>query len=262
MDGTTAIDVLTTTEDIAWGQIQGQREYQQDRADALLGNGCHLLLLGDGMGGHVAGDIASATVIERFRDAFVNDPDESPPRLRLLQALKEANHALFECIKEDPRLTGMGTTLLAVAIEGCSLYWVSVGDSPLWLFRNGGMLRLNENHSIGGLLDQRAANGEITREEAANAAGRSRLLEAVLGDDIKLYDAPPEPLQLRSDDLVVLASDGVETCSPEELCRIAARRLHASELVGAILNAVETHALPFQDNATLIVFRPNGDIES
>lgn len=263
MDGTTETDGLTTADDVAWGQIQGQRKHQQDRAHCQsLGNGCHLLVLGDGMGGHVAGDIASATVIERFRDAFVNDGGESTPRVRLLQALKAANHALFDRIQENPRLAGMGTTLVAAAVEDRSLYWISVGDSPLWLFRNGEMRRLNENHSIGGLLDQRAAHGEITREEARKSAGRSQLLEAVMGDDIKLYDAPPEPLKLQSDDLIVLASDGIETCSPEELQNIVAERFAAAELVHAILKAVETHALPSQDNATLIVFRPNGDIES
>ncbi len=263
MEGTIKTDGLTATDDVAWGQIQGRRKHQQDRAHCQsLGNGCHLLVLGDGMGGHVAGDIASATVLERFRNAFVNDGGESNPRARLLQALKAANHALFDRIQEDPRLTGMGTTLVAVHVAGRSLYWISVGDSPLWLFRNGEMQRLNENHSMGGLLDQRAAHGEITREEAAKFPGRSQLLEAVMGDDIKLYDAPAEPLKLQPGDLIALASDGVETCSPEELQNIVAGRFSAAELVQAILNAVEDHAVPSQDNATLIVFRPNGDIES
>ena len=248
-------------DDIAWGQIQGQRDSQQDRADCLSWpNGYHLLLLGDGLGGHVAGDIASATVIKSFRDAFVGASDPNP-RERLLQALQTANIVLFDRIQEDPRLTGMGTTLVAVAVEEGSLYWVSVGDSPLWLFRDGEMRRLNENHSIGGILDQRAANGEITYQEAAESAGRSQLLEAVLGEDIKLVDAPTQPLKLQSGDMIVLASDGIETCSSKELRDLAANQLPAAELVNAILQAVEAHALPSQDNATLIVFRPSGKIE-
>lgn len=248
-------------DDIAWGQIEGRRGSQQDRADCLSWpNGYHLLLLGDGLGGHVAGDIASATVIESFRDAFVGSSDQSP-RERLLQALQTANIALFDRIQEDPRLIGMGTTLVVVAVEKSSLYWVSVGDSPLWLFRDGEMRRLNENHSVGGILDQRAANGEITYQEAAESAGRSQLLEAVLGEDIKLVDAPTQPLKLQSGDLIVLASDGIETCSPEELRDIVANQLPATELVNAILQAVEAHALPSQDNATLIVFCPGGKIE-
>ncbi len=248
-------------DNIAWGQIQGRRDSQQDRADCLSWpNGYHLLLLGDGLGGHVAGDIASATVIESFRDAFVGASDPNP-RECLLQALQTANIALFDRIQEEPHLAGMGTTLVAVAVRESSLQWVSVGDSPLWLFRNGEIHRLNEDHSIGGILDQRVANGEITDREAAESAGRSQLLEAVLGEDIKLVDAPTQPLELQPGDMIVLASDGVETCSPEELRDIVANPLPATELVNAILQAVEAHALPSQDNATLIVFRPSGKIE-
>ena len=119
------------------------------------------------------------------------------------------------------------------------------------------MRRLNENHSIGGLLDKRAAAGEITVHEAAESADRSRLTEAVLGDDIRLVDAPTQPLRLQCGDLVVLASDGVETCSLEELRDISKNPQSAAVLVTAILQAVEAHGLPTQDNATVIVFRPD-----
>ena len=250
---------MTVAADIAWGQIQGQRESQQDRAACLSWpNGYHLLLLADGIGGHVAGDAASATVVESFRTAFVGARDPGS-RERLLRALQAANLALFDRIEAEPHLAGMGTTLVAAVVDGNSLQWVSVGDSPLWLLRNGEVHRLNENHSIGGVLDRRAAAGEITVQEAAEDAERSRLLEAVLGEDIKRVDAPPDPLPLQPGDLVVLASDGVETCSLEELREIAAETSSSSAgLVGAILQAVEAHALPSQDNATVIVFRPGG----
>ena len=249
---------MTVAADIAWGQIQGQRESQQDRAACLSWpNGYHLLLLGDGIGGHAAGDAASATVVESFRDAFVEARDPGS-RERLLRALQAANLALFDRIEAEPHLAGMGTTLVAAAVDGNSLQWVSVGDSPLWLLRNREVHRLNENHSIGGVLDRRAAAGEITVQEAAEDAERSRLLEAVLGEDIERVDAPPDPLTLQPGDLVVLASDGVETCSLEELREIADGPSSSAGLVGAILQAVEAHALPSQDNATVIVFRPDG----
>ena len=247
---------MTVAADIAWGQIQGQRESQQDRATCLSWpNGYHLLLLGDGIGGHAAGDAASTTVVESFRDAFVEARDPGS-RERLLRALQAANLALFDRIEAEPHLAGMGTTLVAAVVDGNSLQWVSVGDSPLWLLRNGEVHRLNENHSIGGVLDRRAAAGEITVQEAAENAERSRLLEAVLGEDIKRVDAPPDPLPLQPGDLVVLASDGVETCSLEQLREIAAGPSSSAGLVGAILQAVEAHTLPSQDNATVIVLRP------
>ena len=245
--------------EVAWGQIQGRRESQQDRAACLSWpNGYHLLVLGDGIGGQVGGDTASATVIDSFCDAFV-DIHVSDSRERLLKAFREANLALFHRIQDEPHLAGMGTTLLAVAVDADWLQWVSVGDSPLWLLRNGEMHRLNENHSVGGVLDERAAAGEIPIQEAAGSSNRSQLLEAVLGQDIEWVDAPKEPFQLQSGDFVVLASDGIETCSPRELCDIAVDTASCADLVGAILQAVEAHALPSQDNATVIVLRTDGE---
>lgn len=248
--------------DLAWGQIQGQRESQQDGAACLSWpNDCHLLLLGDGIGGHVGGDIASATVIDSFQEAFVGTADLDSGE-RLLRALQQANLALFERIEAEPHLAGMGTTLVAAFVDGNRLQWVSVGDSPLWLLRDGEMRRLNQNHSVGGVLDRRAAEGEISVREAAEAIGRSLLLEAVLGKDIERVDARAKPLRLQPRDLVLLASDGVETCSPKELCEVASAPSSSAEVVSAILEAVEARALPSQDNATVIAFRPSeGEME-
>ena len=241
--------------DIAWGQVQGERQSQQDRAACMSWpNGYHLMVLGDGMGGHAAGEVASGTVIESFRKAFVSG-SELDPRERLFQALQAANYAIFDRSVAEPALQGMGTTLLAVVVAADALHWVSVGDSPLWLLRGREMHRLNEDHSIGGVLDRRAHAGEITYEEANQASGRSKLLEAVMGADIKRVDSPVAPLPLRGGDIVLLASDGVETCPCDELWKIAQTETSAADLVGVILQAVEAHALPAQDNATVVVLR-------
>ena len=243
---------------IAWGQMQGNRESQQDRALCLAWeNGSHLMVLADGIGGCAGGEIASHTVVDHFRSAFVNSPDLMP-RDRLLTALQEANLALYDRAEEEPSLAGMGTTLVAAAALGDALFWVSVGDSPMWLFRDRAVLRLNENHSVGGALDRRVQVGEISRAEAASALSRGDLLEAVTGYDIRLVDAPKEPLNLRGGDTVVLASDGVETCSEDELVGIVSAAWPSpSHLVEAILEAVEGHERASQDNATVIVYRPD-----
>lgn len=251
--------------DVAWGQIQGERKAQEDRAACLSWpNGYHLLVVADGMGGHAAGQVASETVVSSFRKAFVR-AEGLAPRERLLEALQQANFALFDRIQAEPDLAGMGTTLAAAASDGEWLQWVSVGDSPLWLIRGEEMRRLNEDHSVGGTLDRSAAAGEIPVDAAEGAPGRSRLLEAVLGEDIRRVDAPAEPVRLLPGDIVILASDGVETCSSGELWQLAqAHASRSSETVGAILDQVERHERPAQDNATVIVLRisaPPGEDE-
>ena len=121
--------------DKAWGQIQAQRRSQQDLAACMSWpSGYRLMVLGDGMGGYAVGEIASGTVIENFRNAFVSG-SELNPRERLFQALQASNYAIFDQSVVGPTLRGMGTTLLAAVVAADALHWVSVGDSPLLEFR-------------------------------------------------------------------------------------------------------------------------------
>lgn len=242
---------------VAWGTIKGGRESQQDAANWVeWKKGKYLLVLADGIGGAAGGDVASETAVAGFAESFMKNPTAAV-RSRLLAALEDANDAVCDKKRQVPALASMGTTLVGAAIVEAKLAWVSVGDSPLWLIRNGAIDRLNENHSIGGLLDMRAKAGEITAEEATNSRQRGVLLEAVQGEDMQYVDAPLEALDLLPGDTVIAASDGVETCSGEELCDIVtAGRPSATDIVGAILDAVAEHEWPGQDNATLIVYRP------
>ncbi|MDE2958105.1 MAG: protein phosphatase 2C domain-containing protein [Bacteroidota bacterium] len=242
---------------VAKGQIRGGRGSQQDAAEWCQWEpGCFLMILADGIGGTAGGEVASRVAVDGFCNSFMeSDHTEMPKRLR--EALTEANKAVYHKKMEVPDLAEMGTTLIGAAIENGKLSWISVGDSPLWLIREGRMHRLNENHSVGGLLDMRAAAGEITSEEAEQSTRRHILLEAIQGLDLQYVDAPTEPTQLVKSDTVIVASDGVETCSEEELAEIStAGRPSAADIVGAILDAIDTYKKPYQDNATLIVHKP------
>lgn len=242
--------------EVAWGQIKGTREYQQDNASVTSWpNGYQLLLLADGMGGHTSGDVASQLVVTTFKDSFIAS-DEPDFRRRLIAALDSANLKLYDATQENTDLSGMGTTIIAVIYDGMSIQWLSIGDSPLWLLRDGELKRLNQNHSMTAVLEQQVAAGEMTSEEAATSSVRSQLLEAVMGQDIKLLDAPTSALELQKGDWLMLASDGVESCSTEEIINIAAHKeLTVDELTKQVLSAVEQQQRPSQDNATLVTLR-------
>jgi len=221
-----------------------------------MGVGQHLLVLADGMGGHAAGDVASSVAVTGFCSAFEAPGMPEEPNERLLSALEAANYAIHDRATAEPELTGMGTTLVAAVVEGRELRWVSVGDSPLWLIRDGEIRRLNANHSVAGELAEQVAAGEMTAAEAAEAPGRAMLFSALLGEYIDLVDIPEAPVRLEPGDIIMIASDGVETCGPDELIEtIGGRDDAAAELVDRILAAVEDHEIDYQDNATLIVCR-------
>ncbi len=143
--------------------------HRQDNEDAVYG-GPRLLAVADGMGGHAAGEVASAAVIEALRPL-----DTQVPAGELLNALdhavRRANSALSDIVKADPSLRGMGTTLTALLWSGSQLRLVHIGDSRAYLVRDGEMFQITQDHTlVQSLLD----DGKITAAEVASHPSASR----------------------------------------------------------------------------------------
>jgi len=246
----------------ASGQLLGAREAQEDatatyyrEAGNCGGQGEYILVLADGMGGHVGGAAASSLAVSVFIESFLqNDADI---RRALNDALETANTRLADKIEEVPELFDMGTTLTGAVICDQHLYWISVGDSPLWLYRNGSLTRVNADHSMVPVLEGLVEIGRMSEEEAANDVRRNHLRSAVSGGELTLVDLCPEPVRLTEGDWVILASDGVETLTDLQLSTLIETSLNATpdQLSQAILQAVAAVERPEQDNASLILFR-------
>ncbi|MFA5950163.1 MAG: protein phosphatase 2C domain-containing protein [Hyphomicrobium sp.] len=248
---------------------KGARSYQEDTAltwssagdsvptqDAVAGNGAMVAVLADGMGGHAGGALASRMACETFVKTFANAG--GPSRERLVQALQAANLAIAQTVEANPLLSGMGSTLVGVTFGEEGVQWVSVGDSPLMLYRRGEIAFLNEDHSLAPELDRLAALGEISEEDAKRDPRRHMLRSAVTGDEIELVDLSRRPLQVEPGDYIILASDGLHTLEPAEVERIvtAYGSDGASAVANALIRAVEAIRDPHQDNATVIAVRP------
>ena len=243
---------------------QGARAYQEDTALVRPGEAATpadpdaptvLAVLADGMGGHAGGAVASGLACEAFLSAFAGE--QGPLRERLLGALETANRAIAYKVAETPMLSGMGCTLVGVAFGRDGVEWVSVGDSPLLLYRRGEIAALNEDHSLAPELDRQAAAGKITFEEARRDPRRHMLRSAVTGDEIELVDVSRRPLPLAAGDYVILASDGINTLAPREMERTIAAYAEdgAQAVADALIRAVEAARDPHQDNATVVAVR-------
>ena len=103
-------------------------------------------VLADGMGGHAGGAVASRMVCENFLSAAADHSGSTSDRL--MAGLRAANDAVATKIEESPLLAGMGSTVVGAAFGPGGMQWVSVGDSPLFLFRRGEVAVLNEDHSL------------------------------------------------------------------------------------------------------------------
>ncbi len=213
-------------------------------------------VLADGMGGHTAGALASRMVCESFISAYAGL--NGARHERLIKSLRSANDAIAAQVRSNPILAGMGTTLVAAVFGDQGVEWVSVGDSPLLLFRRGEIALLNEDHSLAPELDRLAALGRMTVEEAKADPRRHMLRSAVTGEDLDLVDLSRRPLELEAGDYVILASDGLQTLETTEVQRIVAAYADdgAEAVANALIRAVEAIRDPHQDNTTVVAVRP------
>jgi len=183
--------------------------HREDNEDAAYA-GARLLAVADGMGGHAAGEVASAAVIEALRPL-----DTQVPAGELLNALdhavRRANSALRDMVQANPALHGMGTTLTALLWSGSQLGLLHIGDSRAYLARDGEVFQITQDHTVvQSLLDE----GKITAEEVASHPQRLLLLRALTGDhgfrpDLQLRQARPG-------DHYLLCSDGLHVVVPAD----------------------------------------------
>lgn len=241
---------------------KGARNYQEDTAFVWSGDGAAeaagseiVAVLADGMGGHAGGALASKKACEAFVEVWASRPGAT--RDRLVASLEAANAAIAGIVSANPLLTGMGSTLVGTVFGPEGVEWISVGDSPLMLYRNGEIALLNEDHSLAPELDRLAAEGFLSEEEARRDPRRHMLRSAVTGDEIDLVDLSQKPLAIGPGDYVILASDGLQTLEQSEIERIVAAYSAdgADSVANALIRAVEAVRDPHQDNTTVIAVR-------
>lgn len=258
-----AAAIFQIERDFAGRQFVGHRRMQEDFyafSDVSVADeppGSRLLLaLGDGLGAHVGGNIASFLIVDEFVKAYKRSALSTAWRLRA--ALETANERLRDLsLKLATEHAPMGSTCVGVAATKDSMHWVSVGDSPMYLFREGVLTRLNADHSLAPVLDQRVHTGELTAEEAAHHPDRHILQSACLGQPLSIVDARMDPMELRSGDIVLLASDGILTLEPGHLEQMLnfGRTTTAGKIADAIIFAVRRADQPRQDNTTVCVLK-------
>ncbi|MDT8901502.1 Stp1/IreP family PP2C-type Ser/Thr phosphatase [Anaeroselena agilis] len=162
-----------------------------------------LFVVADGMGGHVAGEVASRVAADTVSARFAGAGGEEPTAL-LSEAIIDANDKVYRLAQEDSERAGMGTTLTAAFVAGSVLYWGHVGDSRLYLLRGGVLSQVSEDHSLVGEL---VRNGSITADEALIHPHRNILTRAVgTGDRVKVDTGS---LTLAAGDKVLLCTDGL-----------------------------------------------------
>lgn len=181
------------------------RDENEDYLGYFRDGGRHVFLVADGMGGAVAGALASRTAVEAAEGRLHREFDR-PPDDVLASAVEAANAACLGVQRAHPELQGLGTTLDMVLVEGSRGWWAHVGDGRIYHVRDGRSLQVTKDHSVvqkmvdDGLLDRGEADSHPHRHVLYRAVGRAEKVEP---------DLAPEPIELAEGDSLVLCSDGL-----------------------------------------------------
>jgi PPM family protein phosphatase len=180
----------------------------------------YLALVADGMGGHAAGEVASALAAEVIRRIFYA-ADASPPQA-LKSAFEAANQVIFDHAAANRDFGGMGTTCTAIAIRDNRLWLAHVGDSRAYLLRDGVLEQLSDDQTLHAQL---VRDGTMTAAEAGRSPGGNVILQA-LGTRQEISPAIwAQGLPLRKGDIAVLCSDGLyELVNDDGIVRIISGR--------------------------------------
>jgi protein phosphatase len=205
-----------------------------------------VFVVADGMGGAQAGEVASSIAIEAFEREL---PDSGTPEERLAERVREANQQIYDHSRAEHGREGMGTTLTAAYLDDAHLAIAHVGDSRAYLFRDGELTRLTQDHS---LVDELVRQGKLTEEQAAEHPQRSIITRALGPEPNVEVDTWTYPV--RAGDVLLLCSDGLTSMVPEE--RIAEILGSAETLEQAGSRLIEgANEAGGRDNITVVLFR-------
>ena len=220
--------------DVGRGRPENEDDFLVDREHRLYA-------VADGMGGHRAGEVASATAIETLRAAFVGGEP-------LDRAVAAANAAVFAKGADDDALRGMGTTLTAVTVQSDGTAVLGhVGDSRAYLLRDGAVTRVTDDHS---LVEQLVRDGRLTPEEAQNHPQRAIITRA-LGVDPDV-EVDTYRIALRPGDRLLICSDGLSNMLSDDTIGATLRR-HTDPQQAAETLVDMANQAGGDDNITVVV---------
>ncbi|AWB85209.1 Stp1/IreP family PP2C-type Ser/Thr phosphatase [Mycetocola zhujimingii] len=211
--------------------------------------GKHLFVVADGMGGHAGGDVASAIALQRIIEADADYTSAQDAEAALQSAIISANNELADAVFEHPELAGMGTTVDAIVAVGDEIAIAHIGDSRIYLLRDGELSQITTDHTF---VQRLVDSGRITEEEAMVHPRRSVLMR-VLGD----VDSNPEIdtmiMGTHPGDRWMLCSDGLSGVVDKDAIEATlAQELPARQVGEQLVRKALDGGAP--DNVTVVIY--------
>ena len=238
----------------AMTDVGRKREINQDyvfATDLPVGPLPNLLVVADGMGGHKAGDFASKYTVETLKKELKKRETAKPEEV-FKEIIEVVNHKLIEAARENVRLEGMGTTLVAATVIGNTLYFANVGDSRLYLI-NDSIKQISKDHS---LVEEMVRLGGIKAEEAKNHPDKNIITRAIGvkdGVEADFYE-----YRVKRGDVIVMCTDGLSNMvEDEDIFGIVKGSRDIVEAVHALIEMANSNG--GRDNIGIVMAQPVTD---
>ncbi|MEP6783735.1 MAG: protein phosphatase 2C domain-containing protein, partial [Acidobacteriota bacterium] len=236
---------------------KGARRINQDRIAYTYGRDTLLLVIADGMGGHAGGEIAAQICVRLFIERF---QQEAKPVLRnplafLQDSMTRAHQALGSYANQFSMIETPRTTCVACVVQAGHAYWAHVGDSRLYLYRQGKLIAQTKDHSkVQYLVDQ----GIISAEEAATHPDRNRVFSCLGGVVDPVIDLGKRT-QMRNADVLVTCTDGLWSVLSKDEISTWLTSTPILQTAPKMMNEAEARAGADSDNLSMIAVRWGAD---
>lgn len=262
MNESVALTVLVEEPEKMQGSVKytaassvGGRENQQD--SLYIGEKEHSILavVCDGMGGMKGGERASELAVQMLVEAFFLQDETSIPEFYRNMAMK-MDEAVYS-LKEGETPLGAGTTIVSAIVSEDGLYWLSVGDSKIYLYRRGQILCPVVEHNYRLLLDCMLKSGQITREKYECELHKGEALISFLGlGGISHMEINQRPFRLEPGDQILLCSDGLYKSVPEqEILNTLMLQMSLEVKVKMLIDRALKNGGQNQDNTSVILMQ-------
>lgn len=202
-------------------------------------------IVADGMGGYKGGEIASTIAIDDVSTYLKSASRVGEKTLR--DAISVANKEILEKVSKEPHLEGMGTTIVVAYLNGDTLYWANVGDSRLYILRDGQLHQISKDHS---LVQSLVDSGEIQPEDRMNYPKKNYLTRAV--GVTKRLSIDTGHVTILANDKLILCSDGLTSYVDDETIKnILTSDEDEAIIVDKLISSV--YEVGARDNITVIV---------
>lgn len=255
---------------IGASSVIGKREYQQDsliipkqEQTSKDGKAKCLCVLSDGMGGLSGGEKASAIATKTMFNHYYQKVWNSNEKVSYLDFFNTEAHIvndkILELTDENGNPLHAGATMIAVAIDDNEMNFLNVGDSRIYIIRNGKMTQLTHDQNYLTVLMKKVKDGEITLEEAKSHPKREALVSYCGIKELKIKEITLKPVELLPNDVIMLCSDGLyRLLSDAEVVDIVGKTFNDMSLAAyKLTNAANNKNHRGQDNTSVILIKFN-----